>query len=116
MRRLHGAGRRQGDALLRHADRHARRDARSPRSKGSARIDKPHPLQRAFIEEQAAQCGYCINGMIMTAKDLLDRNSATDGGRRARRRSPPISAAAAPTTGSSARYLRAAERAGEDLT
>ena len=35
--------------------------------------EKPHALQRAFIEEQAAQCGYCINGMI-TAKELLDRN------------------------------------------
>jgi len=35
---------------------------------------KPHPLQQAFIDEQAAQCGYCINGMIMTAKALLDRN------------------------------------------
>jgi len=35
---------------------------------------KPHPLQRAFIDEQAAQCGYCSNGMIMTAKALLDRN------------------------------------------
>jgi nicotinate dehydrogenase subunit A len=35
--------------------------------------DKPHPLQKAFIEEQAAQCGYCANGMIMTAKALLDR-------------------------------------------
>ena len=36
-----------------------------------------HPsfLQNAFIEEQAAQCGYCINGMIMTAQALLDRNS-----------------------------------------
>ena len=32
-----------------------------------------HPLQRAFIAEQAAQCGYCSNGMIMTAKALLDR-------------------------------------------
>ncbi len=35
---------------------------------------KPHSLQQAFIDEQAAQCGYCINGMIMTAKALLDRN------------------------------------------
>jgi nicotinate dehydrogenase subunit A len=35
---------------------------------------KPHVLQRAFIEEQAVQCGYCINGMIMQAKTLLDRN------------------------------------------
>ena len=35
--------------------------------------DKPHPLQKAFIEEQAAQCGYCANGMIMSAKALLDK-------------------------------------------
>jgi len=41
---------------------------------GLGTIDKPHPLQQAFIDEQAAQCGYCINGMIMSAKDLLDRN------------------------------------------
>jgi nicotinate dehydrogenase subunit A len=41
---------------------------------GLGKIDKPHPLQQAFIGEQAAQCGYCINGMIMTAKELLDRN------------------------------------------
>jgi nicotinate dehydrogenase subunit A len=41
---------------------------------GLGTIDKPHPLQRAFMEEQAVQCGYCINGMIMTAKELLDRN------------------------------------------
>jgi nicotinate dehydrogenase subunit A len=35
---------------------------------------KPHPLQQAFIEEQAVQCGYCINGMIMQAKAMLDRS------------------------------------------
>jgi nicotinate dehydrogenase subunit A len=40
---------------------------------GLGTIEKPHPLQKAFIEEQAAQCGYCINGMIMAAKALLDR-------------------------------------------
>src|SRR5437763_1350043 len=40
---------------------------------GLGSVEKPHPLQRAFIEEQAAQCGYCINGMIMSAKELLDR-------------------------------------------
>jgi len=33
--------------------------------------EKPHPLQKAFIDEQAAQCGYCANGMIMTAAELL---------------------------------------------
>lgn len=35
--------------------------------------DRPHPLQQAFIAEQAAQCGYCSNGMIMKSKELLDR-------------------------------------------
>jgi nicotinate dehydrogenase subunit A len=40
----------------------------------SSTLQKPHPLQKAFIEEQAAQCGYCSNGMIMAAKALLERN------------------------------------------
>jgi nicotinate dehydrogenase subunit A len=35
---------------------------------------KPNPLQKAFIEEQAAQCGYCLNGMIMQAAALLRKN------------------------------------------
>jgi nicotinate dehydrogenase subunit A len=39
---------------------------------GLGTIEKPHPVQKAFIEEQAAQCGYCINGMIMTAAAFLD--------------------------------------------
>ena len=41
---------------------------------GLGTLDRPHALQRAFIAEQAVQCGYCINGMIMSAKALLDRN------------------------------------------
>src|SRR5205809_5093615 len=41
---------------------------------GLGTIDHLHPLQRAFIEEQACQCGYCSNGMIMAAKALLDGN------------------------------------------
>lgn len=40
---------------------------------GLGSIEKPHPVQKAFIEEQAAQCGYCINGMIMTAAAFLER-------------------------------------------
>jgi len=36
--------------------------------------ERPHPVQAAFIAEQAAQCGYCSNGMIMTATALLARN------------------------------------------
>jgi nicotinate dehydrogenase subunit A len=41
---------------------------------GLGTLDKLHPLQKAFMDEQAAQCGYCINGMIMAAADLLKRN------------------------------------------
>jgi nicotinate dehydrogenase subunit A len=41
---------------------------------GLGTVAHPHALQAAFIEEQAAQCGYCMNGMIMTAKVLLDKN------------------------------------------
>ena len=41
---------------------------------GLGTLEHPHPLQTAFVEEQAAQCGYCLNGVIMTAKALLDRN------------------------------------------
>ena len=41
---------------------------------GLGTADKPNPLQQAFIQEQAAQCGYCIAGMVMRAQALLDRN------------------------------------------
>jgi nicotinate dehydrogenase subunit A len=42
---------------------------------GLGSVAKPHALQAAFIEEQAAQCGYCMNGIIMNAKVLLDKNA-----------------------------------------
>jgi nicotinate dehydrogenase subunit A len=41
---------------------------------GLGTSDNLHPIQQAFIDEQAAQCGYCINGMIMSTKVLLDAN------------------------------------------
>jgi nicotinate dehydrogenase subunit A len=41
---------------------------------GLGTVDKPHPIQKAFIEEQAAQCGFCLNGVILTAKAFLDKN------------------------------------------
>src|SRR5687768_8693571 len=41
--------------------------------------EKPHPIQQAFIDEQAAQCGFCLSGVVLTAKAFLDRNpKATD--------------------------------------
>ena len=41
---------------------------------GLGTVEKLHPLQKAFIEEQACQCGFCGNGMVMSAKALLEKN------------------------------------------
>ncbi len=41
---------------------------------GLGTLSNPHPLQQAFIDEQAVQCGYCMNGILMNAKVLLDKN------------------------------------------
>jgi nicotinate dehydrogenase subunit A len=41
---------------------------------GLGTIEKPHPIQQAFIDEQAAQCGFCLSGVILTAKAFLDQN------------------------------------------
>ena len=46
---------------------------------GLGTLEQPHPLQRAFIDEQAAQCGYCLNGVILTAKAFLDQNPKATG-------------------------------------
>lgn len=71
---------------------------------------RPSPLQRAFIEEQAAQCGYCTAGMIMRAQSLLERNpSPTDA---------DIRTALEPNLcrcGTHMRILRAIQRASEAL-
>ena len=47
---------------------------------GLGTIDSPAPIQRAFMEEQAAQCGYCIAGMMMRAQALLQANPKADDG------------------------------------
>jgi nicotinate dehydrogenase subunit A len=43
---------------------------------GLGTVEHPNPLQKAFIDKQAAQCGYCIAGMVMRAQALLDSNSS----------------------------------------
>ena len=47
-------------------------DVTTPEGLGTP--DDPHPIQQAFIDEQAAQCGYCINGMIMQSAAFLEQN------------------------------------------
>jgi nicotinate dehydrogenase subunit A len=79
-----GCGLAQCGACTVHVDGKAVRSCVFPISKaagttvltleGLGTPEKPHPLQQAFIDEQAVQCGYCINGMIMQAKALLDEN------------------------------------------
>jgi nicotinate dehydrogenase subunit A len=41
---------------------------------GLGTLERPHPIQQAFIDEQATQCGFCLNGVILTAKAFLDQN------------------------------------------
>lgn len=43
---------------------------------GLGTVERPHPIQQAFIDEQAAQCGFCLSGVILTAKAFLDGNPA----------------------------------------
>jgi nicotinate dehydrogenase subunit A len=52
----------------------AARDRSVTTLEGLGSVAHPHPLQKAFIDEQAAQCGFCMNGIVMTAKVLLDAN------------------------------------------
>jgi nicotinate dehydrogenase subunit A len=68
--------------------------------------ERPHPLQQAFLDEQAGQCGYCLPGILVTAKALLDRNPAPSRSEIARALDDNIC-----RCGSHARILRAVERA-----
>ena len=45
---------------------------------GLGTVERPHPIQQAFIDEQAAQCGFCLNGVVLTAKAFLDQNPNAD--------------------------------------
>ncbi len=56
------------------------KDAQITTLEGLGTPEKPHPIQQAFIDEQAAQCGFCLSGVILTAKVFLDQNPrATEG-------------------------------------
>jgi aerobic-type carbon monoxide dehydrogenase small subunit (CoxS/CutS family) len=46
---------------------------------GLGTVEKPHPIQQAFIDEQAGQCGFCVNGVVLTAKAFLDQNPKATG-------------------------------------
>src|SRR3954465_7894236 len=82
---MFGCGLSQCGACTVHVDGNAVRSCVTPLSQigagqkvvtleGLGTPEKPHPVQRAFIEEQAAQCGYCINGMIMESAAFLSSN------------------------------------------
>ena len=75
---------------------------------GLGTVEKPGPMQRAFIEEQAAQCGYCIPGMMMRAQALLERSPGAS--------ESEVRAALQPhlcRCGTHMRILKAVARAGE---
>lgn len=75
---------------------------------GLGTVEAPGPLQRAFIEEQAAQCGYCIPGMMMRAQALLDTDPAADEAAIREALEPHLC-----RCGTHLRILKAVKRAGE---
>ena len=77
---------------------------------GLGTIEQPGPVQRAFIDEQAAQCGYCIAGMIMRAQALLERNPSPSEAEIRRHMMPNLC-----RCGTHMRILRAVRRAAEQM-
>jgi nicotinate dehydrogenase subunit A len=72
--------------------------------------DNPHPLQQAFLDEQAGQCGYCLPGILVTAKALLDKNPSPSRRQIALALDDNIC-----RCGSHVRILRAVERAAAQM-
>ena len=114
-----GCGLAQCGACTVHMDGQAIRSCITPVSSvGAAKVvtlaglgtpEKPHPLQTAYIEEQVPQCGYCINGWIMTAAAFLaTKKKPTDAEikSRARRRQVPLRHACQHPQGGQARRRR----------
>jgi nicotinate dehydrogenase subunit A len=77
---------------------------------GLGTIERPGPMQRAFIDEQAAQCGYCIAGMIMRAQALLEKNASPSEAEIRRHLMPNLC-----RCGTHMRILRAVRRAAERM-
>jgi nicotinate dehydrogenase subunit A len=77
---------------------------------GLGTVDRPGPLQQAFIDEQAAQCGYCIAGMIMRAQALLERNPSPSDDEIRTHMNPGLC-----RCGTHMRILRAVRRASEAM-
>ena len=77
---------------------------------GLGTIENPGPLQRAFIDEQAAQCGYCIAGMIMRAQSLLEKNASPSDAEIRRHMMPNLC-----RCGTHMRILRAVRRAADAM-
>src|SRR5207248_11456850 len=73
--------------------------------------EKPGPLQQAFIDEQAAQCGYCIAGMIMRAQALLEANASPTEDEIRRHMTPNLC-----RCGTHMRIIRAVQRAAQAMT
>jgi len=73
---------------------------------GMGTPDRPHPLQQAFLDEQAGQCGYCLPGILISAKGLLDRSPSPSRAQIAAALDDNIC-----RCGSHIRILRAVERA-----
>jgi len=77
---------------------------------GMGNADHPHPLQQAFIDEQAGQCGYCLSGILISAKALLDKNPKPTRGEIAQALDGNIC-----RCGSHVRIMRTVERAAAQI-